>query len=125
MPRWCSPESVSGAPRSSRDLPGRYNHRGSGRARPAECGGIEMGKSPTRIALALAAAGALTLLASLSSTLGLAGRPPAGPASAPAADPPAAEGGAKAPAPAVLFKNARVFDGKSGKVAAATSVLVV
>ncbi len=87
-----------------------------------------MGKAPTRIGLVVAAGGLLGLL-------GLLAAPPA-----PVEPPPKEEpDGSKQPGPvaqpaakvdvkqpnATLFKNAKVFDGKSDKVTASTSVLVV
>src|SRR5262245_28576492 len=80
---------------------------------------------PTRIVLVLAAGGLLSLLAA---PLGSVGPPlkqvsdgPAQPA--PGAQPPT-KIDAKQPS-VTLFKNAKVFDGKSDKVTASTSVLVV
>ncbi len=85
-----------------------------------------MGKSPTRIALVLAAGGLLGLLAA--SRPGPVEQPPKqGPDGAaqhaPVARPPA-KVDAKQPN-ATLFKNVKVFDGKSDKLTANTSVLVV
>jgi imidazolonepropionase-like amidohydrolase len=85
-----------------------------------------MGKSPTRIVVVLAAGGLFGLLAALRP--GSVAQPPKQPSDqpappAPAAQPPA-KGDAKEPN-AVLFKNVRVFDGKSEKLTANTSVLVV
>jgi imidazolonepropionase-like amidohydrolase len=85
-----------------------------------------MGKSPTRIALVLAAGGLLGLLAS--PRRGSVEQPPKPPPDrsaqpAPVAQPPA-EAAAQRPN-ATLFKNAKVFDGKSDKVTGSTSVLVV
>src|SRR5262245_45251133 len=84
-----------------------------------------MGNSPIRIVLVLSAGGLLGLLAA---PLGSVGPPPKpvsdGPAQpAPAAQPPA-KTDAKQPS-ATLFKNVKVFDGKSDKLTASTSVLVV
>jgi imidazolonepropionase-like amidohydrolase len=84
-------------------------------------------KPPARIALALAAGGLLGLLGVPAAPPGSAAPPPGqqpggsrqpGPAPVPAA------GGAQRPN-ATLFKNANVFDGKSDKVTAGRSVLVV
>src|SRR5215813_1079972 len=84
-----------------------------------------MDKALTRIALVLAVGGLLGLLATQP---GSGGPPPEqeahrskqfGPV-----PPPAAKDAAKQPS-ATLFKNAKVFDGKSDKVTASTSVLVV
>ncbi|HZY86700.1 MAG TPA: amidohydrolase family protein [Gemmataceae bacterium] len=96
----------------------------AGMAKPLR--GRKMGKSPTRIALVLAAGGLLGLLAA--SRPGPVEQPPKqGPDGAaqhaPAARPPA-KVGARQPN-ATLFKNVKVFDGKSDKLTANTSVLVV
>jgi imidazolonepropionase-like amidohydrolase len=84
-----------------------------------------MGKSPTQIALVLTAGGLLALLAApLGSVAPAPKQEPDGsrqPGSVPQAP---AKADAKQPN-ATLFKNAKVFDGKSGKVTARTSVLVV
>src|SRR5262245_22502477 len=84
-----------------------------------------MCKSPTRIALVLAAGGFLGFLAAPLGSVGPQPKPvsdrPAQPA--PVA-PPAAQIDAKLPS-ATLFKNVKVFDGKSDKLTASTSVLVV
>src|SRR5262249_11004796 len=84
-----------------------------------------MERAPTRIALGLAAGGLLGLLAAQPGS----GQPPPKQeehgAKQPGTGPqPAARADAKPPN-ATLFKNAKVFDGKSGKVTASTSVLVV
>jgi len=84
-----------------------------------------MDKALTRIALVLAVGGLLGLLATQP---GSGGPPPEQEAhrskqSGPV-PPPAAKDAAKQPS-ATLFKNAKVFDGKSDKVTASTSVLVV
>src|SRR5215472_13008913 len=84
-----------------------------------------MGNSPIRMVLVLPAGGLLGLLAA---PLGSVGPPPKqvsdGPAQpAPAAQPPA-KIDAKQPS-ATLFKNVKVFDGKSDKLTTNTSVLVV
>jgi imidazolonepropionase-like amidohydrolase len=85
-----------------------------------------MGKSSTWIALVLATGGALGLLA--------AQRPGPVPPPPPQAPEPAAPLALAAappakiearPAPAILFKNVKVFDGKSERLTANTSVLVV
>src|SRR5215468_9094263 len=68
-----------------------------------------MGNSPIRIVLVLAAGGLLGLLAA---PLGSVGPPPKQVSDGPAQ-------------PATLFKNVKVFDGKSDKLTASTSVLVV
>jgi imidazolonepropionase-like amidohydrolase len=84
-----------------------------------------MDKAPTRIALVLAAGGLLGLLAAqpgpseLPPKQGDHGSKQPGPV-----PDPAARVDAKQPN-ATLFKNAKVFDGKSDKVTASTSVLVV
>src|SRR5215510_3700167 len=88
-------------------------------------GGRTMDKSPVRIALVLAAGGLLGLLAALSGSL----EPPPkggpdGPKQPGPAPQPAAKADAKQPS-ATLFKNVKVFDGKSDKLTASTSVLVV
>src|SRR5262245_57151780 len=80
-----------------------------------------MVNSPTRIGFVLAAVSLLGLLGVLAAPLGSGEPPPKQPKPAP---PPAAKGDAKPPT-ATLFKNAKVFDGKSDKVTASTSVLVV
>src|SRR5262249_58278439 len=84
-----------------------------------------MATPPTGIVLVLPAGGLLGLPAA---PLGSVGPPPKqvsdGPAQpAPAAQPPA-KIGAK-PSSATLFKNVKVSDGKSDKLTASTSVLVV
>jgi imidazolonepropionase-like amidohydrolase len=84
-------------------------------------------KSPVRIAVVLAAGGLLGLLGLLAAPLGpvepqqRAADATKQPAPAP---PPAAKAYAKQPS-ATLFKNVKVFDGKSAKLTASTSVLVV
>jgi imidazolonepropionase-like amidohydrolase len=84
-----------------------------------------MGTAPTRSVLVLAAAG---LLGFLAAPLGSVGPPPMQAPDRPAQPtpvaPPAAQVDAKQPN-ATLFKNVRVFDGKSDKLTAGTSVLVV
>jgi imidazolonepropionase-like amidohydrolase len=84
-----------------------------------------MCNSPTRSVLAVAAGGLLGLLAA---PLGSVGPPPKHVSDRPAQPapgaPPAAHIEAKQPS-ATLFKNVRVFDGKSDKLTASTSVLVV
>lgn len=84
-----------------------------------------MRNSPMRIALVLAAGGFLGFLAA---PLGSVGRPPKPvpdkPAEPAPVAPPAAQINAKQPS-ATLFKNVKVFDGKSDKLSANTSVLVV
>jgi imidazolonepropionase-like amidohydrolase len=88
-------------------------------------GGCNMGKSPTWIALVLAAGGLAGLLAAPPRS----GEPPpkltsGGPMqSAPGAQPPAKVEAQSTNA--TLFKNVRVFDGKSDKLSGNTSVLVV
>jgi imidazolonepropionase-like amidohydrolase len=87
-----------------------------------------MGKSPTRIALALAAGGLLGLLALLAAPLGSVAPAPKQEPDGSRQPGPVPQAAAKADAKqpnATLFKNAKVFDGKSGKVTARTSVLVV
>ena len=84
-----------------------------------------MDKAPTRIALVLAAGGLLGLLAAQPGS----GEPPPKQEEHGSKQPgpvpqPAARADAKPPN-ATLFKNAKVFDGKSDKVTASTSVLVV
>jgi imidazolonepropionase-like amidohydrolase len=84
-----------------------------------------MDRAPTRIALVLAASGLLGLLAAHPGS----GEPPPkqeehGSKQHGAVPQPAARVDAKQPN-ATLFKNAKVFDGKSDKVTASTSVLVV
>ena len=88
-------------------------------------GGRTMDRAPKRIALVLAAGGLLGLLAAPSGSV----EPPpkGGPDGSKQPGPvprPAARADAKPPN-ATLFKNAKVFDGKSDKVTASTSVLVV
>ena len=85
-----------------------------------------MGKSLTRLALVLAAGGLLGLLAALRPAP--VEQPPkqepdSAAQPAPAAQPPA-KVDAKQPN-AILFKNVKVFDGKSDKLSANTAVLVV
>src|SRR5262245_26191154 len=84
-----------------------------------------MCNSPTRIVLVLAAAG---LLGFLAAPLGSVGPLPQPVSDGPALPTPvaasAAQIGAKQPS-ATLFRNAKVFDGKSDKLTASTSVLVV
>ena len=84
-----------------------------------------MNNSPTRIALVLAAGGLLGLLAA---PLGSVGPPPKqvpdGSQRRRADAQPPAKIDAKQPG-ATLFKNVKVFDGKSDKLTASTSVLVV
>jgi imidazolonepropionase-like amidohydrolase len=88
-----------------------------------------MGTSPTRIALVLAAGALLGLF-------GLLATPPPGAVEIPPRQPPdrSAQPAPVAPQPAkndakqpnaILFKNVKVFDGKSDKLTANTSVLVV
>lgn len=81
-----------------------------------------MGKSPIRIALVLAIGGLL----GFPSQIGTAKQPPKqGPDGSKQPEPqPTAKSDAKHPG-ATLFKNVKVFDGKSDKVSANTSVLVV
>jgi imidazolonepropionase-like amidohydrolase len=84
-----------------------------------------MHKAQTRIALVLAAGGLLGLLAAQPGS----GEPPPkqeeqGSKQPGSVSQPAARADAK-PSNATLFKNAKVFDGKSDKVTASTSVLVV
>src|SRR5262249_28808458 len=84
-----------------------------------------MDKAPTRIALVLAAGWLLGLLAAQPGS----GEPPPKQEEHGSKQPgpvpqPAARADAKPPN-ATLFKNAKVFDGKSDKVTASTSVLVV
>src|SRR5262244_2092554 len=84
-----------------------------------------MGNSPIRIVLVLAAGGLLGLLAA---PLGSVGPPPKQVSDGPAQPEPAAQPPAKIDAKqpsATLFKNVKVFDGKSDKLTASTSVLVV
>jgi imidazolonepropionase-like amidohydrolase len=87
-----------------------------------------MKKFPTRIAWVLAAGGLLGLLglrvAPLCSVASPPNEKPSGSKQPGPAAQPAANGDEKQPN-ATLFKNAKVFDGKSDKVAASTSVLVV
>jgi imidazolonepropionase-like amidohydrolase len=84
-----------------------------------------MKKSPTRIALVLAAG---VLLGLLAAPLGSVAPPPKeepdGSKQLGPVPQPAAKGDGEQPN-ATLFKNAKVFDGKSDKVTASTSVLVV
>ena len=85
-----------------------------------------MDKAPTRIALVLAAGGLLGLLAALSR--GPAQQPPKQAPDVPAQPAPVAQPPWKADAKqpnAILFKDVRLFDGKSDKLTANTSVLVV
>jgi imidazolonepropionase-like amidohydrolase len=85
-----------------------------------------MGKSPTGIALVLAAAGLLGLLAA--PRRGSAEQPPKQASDGSAQPAPVAQPPAKVDAKqpnAILFKNVKVFDGKSDKLTASTSVLVV
>src|SRR5499427_5040954 len=84
-----------------------------------------MCNSPTRIVLVLAAGGLLGLLAAPLGSVGIQPKQvAAGPAQpTPGAQPPA-KIDAKRPS-ATLFKNVKVFDGKSDKLTASTSVLVV
>jgi imidazolonepropionase-like amidohydrolase len=88
-------------------------------------GGCAVCKSPTWIALVLAAGGLIGLLAAPPGS----GEPPPMPTSggpkrpAPIAQPPATIDAP--PTNATLFKNVRVFDGKSDKLTGNTSVLVV
>ena len=84
-----------------------------------------MCNSPMRIVLVLAASGLLGLLAAPPESVGpLPKQVSDGPAQpAPEAQPPA-KIDAKQPS-ATLFKNVKVFDGKSDKLTASTSVLVV
>src|SRR5262245_15828983 len=84
-----------------------------------------MCNSPTRIVLMLAAGGLLGLLAV---PLGSVGQLPKQVSDGPAQPAPAAQPSAKIDAKqpsATLFKNVKVFDGKSDKLTASTSVLVV
>src|SRR5215469_14214949 len=85
-----------------------------------------MDKVPTRIALVLAAGGLFGLLAAPSR--GSAEQPPKQASDVPVqrADvaPPPAKADAEQPN-AILFKDVRLFDGKSDKLTANTSVLVV
>jgi imidazolonepropionase-like amidohydrolase len=83
-----------------------------------------MCKSPTRIALVLAAAGLLGFLAAPLGSVGPPKQVSDGLAQPERAAPPAAKIDAKPPS-ATLFKNVKVFDGKSDKLTANTSVLVV
>jgi imidazolonepropionase-like amidohydrolase len=87
-----------------------------------------MDKSPTRIALVLAAGGLLGLFGLLAAPPG-SGKPPRQQEPAGSEQPgpvpqPAGKGDAGQPN-ATLFKNVKVFDGKSDKLTASTSVLVV
>ena len=84
-----------------------------------------MKKSSTRIGLALAAGGLLGLLASPLGSLAppLKEEPDGSKRPGPIPQP-SAKGDAKQPS-ATLFKNVKVFDGKSDKLTASTSVLVV
>jgi imidazolonepropionase-like amidohydrolase len=83
-----------------------------------------MCNSPTRVVLVLAAGGLLSFLAAPLGSVGLPKPVSDGPAQlAPEAQPPA-KLEAKQPS-ATLFKNVKVFDGKSDKLTASTSVLVV
>jgi imidazolonepropionase-like amidohydrolase len=85
-----------------------------------------MGKSLTRIALVLAAGGLLGLLAA--SRPGSVEQPPKQESDGSAPPAPVAQPPAKVDAKepnAILFKNVKVFDGKSDKLTASTSVLVV
>src|SRR5262245_9394566 len=85
-----------------------------------------MSTSPTRIALLLAAGGLLGLLAVLRP--GAVEQPPNQKSDGSAGPKPVAQQSAKAnpkPSNATLFKNVKVFDGKSDKLTANTSVLVV
>jgi imidazolonepropionase-like amidohydrolase len=85
-----------------------------------------MDKAPTRIALVLAAGGLLGLLAAPSRRS--AEQAPKQASDVPAQPAPVAQPPAKADAKqanATLFKDVKVFDGKSDKVTANTSVLVV
>jgi imidazolonepropionase-like amidohydrolase len=85
-----------------------------------------MGKSPIQVALVMAVAGLIGLLAALRP--GSVEQPPKQESDgsarpAPVSGPPA-KGDAKQPN-AILFKNVKVFDGKSDKLTANTSVLIV
>jgi imidazolonepropionase-like amidohydrolase len=85
-----------------------------------------MDRVPTRIALVLAAGGLLGLLAAPSR--GSAEQPPKQASDVPAQPAPVAQPPAKADAKqpnAILFKDVRLFDGKSDKLTPNTSVLVV
>jgi imidazolonepropionase-like amidohydrolase len=89
-------------------------------------GGSNMSKSLTGIALVLAAGGLLGLLAAPRS--GSVEQPSKQDSAESAQPTPVAQPLAKAdanPPKAILFKNVKVFDGKSDKLAANTSVLVV
>src|SRR5262245_21537362 len=105
--------------------PRKFLGRGRRRGRRSFDGGHEMCNSPTRIVLVLAAGGLLGLLAAPRGSVGpLPKQVSDGPAQpAPEAQPPA-KTDAKQPS-ATLFKNVKVFDGKSDKLTASTSVLVV
>src|SRR5262245_62952317 len=84
-----------------------------------------MCNSPTRIALILIAGGLLGVLAvPLESVEPAPNQVLDGPAQPAPVAPPAAQIDAKQPS-ATLFKNVKVFDGKSDKLIASTSVLVV
>jgi imidazolonepropionase-like amidohydrolase len=84
-----------------------------------------MGNSPTRIILALAAAGLLGFLAAPIGSVGQSAKqvPDRSAPAAPVAQSPAKSDG-KQPS-AILFKNVRVFDGRSDRLTASTSVLIV
>ncbi len=87
-----------------------------------------MDKAPTRIGFILAAGGFLALLALLGAPSGSVEPPlkeePDGSKQPGPVPPPAANGDVPQPS-ATLFKNVKVFDGKSDKLTASTSVLVV
>jgi imidazolonepropionase-like amidohydrolase len=85
-----------------------------------------MGKSPTRMAFVLAAGGLLGLLAA--TRRGAVEQPPPQGPNRPAQPAPGAQPAAQAQAKqpnATLFKNVKVFDGKSDKLTANTAVLVI
>src|SRR5262245_57154506 len=84
-----------------------------------------MCNSPTRIVLVLAAAGLLGFLATQLRSLGPQPKQLSdGPAQPAPVAPPSAKIDATQPS-VTLFKNVKVFDGKSDKLTASTSVLVV
>jgi imidazolonepropionase-like amidohydrolase len=88
-----------------------------------------MGKSSTRLALMVVAGGILGLFGLLTaSRSGAVKQPPKQESAGPKQPAPVAQAPAKVDAKqpnAILFKNVKVFDGKSAKLTANTSVLVV